>query len=520
MAHMKEIELLIGVYIQDEYDIEPPANQLSISIKHIDRTVYKAIKKEIGGIDKAQVSIDSLSVIQFIKTNWNHHNYQQHFLYFAEIFKLIRKYPPQGLLWTNANILPRLINMVNDHEINRRYAVCLSKLYHYDEAENIFKTLIKNIHNNRFCLHRIEYGYFLLKCARYSESYDQFDFVINNQIHDVLDMSRVYLPYAQTLEYMNKPQQAEKYYKLAMEVEAHQYHHRLNPNRFVSYKFAGFLYNQKRYEESIEQYTLVMEQNRKPYADNHFGIGKCFYELGMFKEYEYHLKRTLDVDPSFYDAKQALDKYYMNQQMTVRGKNDNNNGNTFKQTTGSNNDSVASDMDDEKTIISEIVKTNTVNNMFNIEFDRWWFDNLDIITDEFNKYYDNFVNNNMNDIRYILFTVDEKIQSELKTKIKVSSLQNMQLIMTSIQDLRVQYQDFITTLKKYKMYKYYTIFTENAIYTIKSLVDKVTRENDLSKFVKCYNESNKGATEQFNQNDDNLIGLLSSFVIECKQLLD
>eukprot|EP01084_Bolivina_argentea_P270135 459280_1 len=92
MAHMKEIELLIGVYQQDEYDIQPPANQLSISIQNIDKTVYTAIKKEIGGVDKASIPIHVLPVIQFITNNWNKYNYQQHFLYFAKMFKLVRKY--------------------------------------------------------------------------------------------------------------------------------------------------------------------------------------------------------------------------------------------------------------------------------------------------------------------------------------------------------------------------------------------------------------------------------------------
>eukprot|EP01084_Bolivina_argentea_P270134 459279_1 len=91
MTHMKEIEQLIGVYIQDEYDIKPPSNTLTLSIKNINKRVYDAIKKEIGGVDKASIPIDSLPVIQFIKTNLSSHH-QQHFLYFAQLFKLIRKY--------------------------------------------------------------------------------------------------------------------------------------------------------------------------------------------------------------------------------------------------------------------------------------------------------------------------------------------------------------------------------------------------------------------------------------------
>ena len=60
MEHMKEIEELLGVYVPDQYDIEPPSDPLPApgSIKLIDREIYKTIKKEIGGVPEKKRSLN------------------------------------------------------------------------------------------------------------------------------------------------------------------------------------------------------------------------------------------------------------------------------------------------------------------------------------------------------------------------------------------------------------------------------------------------------------------------------
>eukprot|EP01084_Bolivina_argentea_P270136 459284_1 len=506
--HMKEIETLIGVYEPDEYDIKPPSNKLSLSIIEINRSVYYAIKKQIGGADKQFVPIESLPVIQFIKTNWKYNKYQKHFLYFAQMFKLIRKYKPNGLYWTNANILPRLRHMILDSEINRRYAACLGKLYHCDEADVLFNKVIKN---SRIWLHRMEYGYFLLKSERYSEAYYQFHFIVRNQMHDVARKSRVYLGYAEVLEHLQKLREAEKYYKLAVDpdIDALWGQDQFSDSVLAS-KYAKFLFNQQRYKESVEQFKIAIHNDSTPFADDHLGIGKAYYKMGMHDKFEYHLKFALDIDDSIYEAKCLLDKHNMRQQMVVMEIN--NDIGVCQH--NYDNDMINCDIDDGKKnmTISEVITPNVGNSSYNIEFDGFWFDQIDIINDEFNNYYDNFVNENINDIRYLLFR--DNIELELRTKIGVNSLEHIQLIMRNIYEIRGEHDEFIKSLNEHNINEYYPLFAFNGIYTMESGKVRIKCKEDVKKSIECYNQNNKNVIKQFNENDNNLIGILFN-VFNC-----
>eukprot|EP01084_Bolivina_argentea_P191041 328177_1 len=285
------------------------------------------------------------------------------------MFKLVRKYRSKNKSWTLSHILPKIrdISMVIDNEINRRYAVSLSKLHHYEKADEIFKTINLNHHY----LHRLEYGYFLLKYQRYQEAQDQFVQALNIiPMNEHTMKSRIYMGYAEVLSCMEQPYEAEKYYKLCIEEAESPYAKYVSDNLVHHFKYGMFLYNQKRYKESLNEFQISLHGGDEKFATNHVGISKPLYKLGMYKEYEYHLKRALQIDPSFYDAQFALDQYYDEQKTDVSEKKN-------------NNSSVNSYVNDRKenSIISDNVKTNINNNVYNIEFDRFWFDNMVIIND-------------------------------------------------------------------------------------------------------------------------------------------
>ena len=56
---------------------------------------------------------------------------------------------------------------------------------------------------------------------------------------------------------------------------------------------------------------------------------------------------------------------------------------------------------------------------FNAEFDRFWFDELVMVNEEFNGYYDAFLEHGMRDIRCLLFCGD--IEAKLKNEIGVAT---------------------------------------------------------------------------------------------------
>eukprot|EP01084_Bolivina_argentea_P130839 230991_1 len=496
MAHMKEIEELVGVYVADLYDIQPPSNKLSSSIKLIDSSTYQAIKNEVGGVANASVPIDSLPVIQFIQSNWNDDIYQHHFLYFAKLLKVIRMFAAKVRFWSNANVLPMLLELVQDDaEIIRRYGQSLAALYHSQEAETAFQTAIKL---STISKHRLAYGYFLFKSKRYIDAHDEFWYVINSHKRNWKEESTTYVAYAETLKYMSQPNKAEQYYKLAIEVANNKH-----DNDGLQYnRYGNFLYIQGRYKESLDQFNLAVNGNER-YANNHYGISKPLYQLGMFTEYEYHLKRALELDPSFYEVKQALNQYYLDQTLLIDEK-------TSEFICSATYDSFSTNVEEKKENVSEIMSQNVIKSVYNVEFDTFWFDVINTQTNQFDKYYDNFVENNMNDIRCLLFA--DEIESQLETKIGIDSVQNMQLMMQNIHSLRTNHQEFVNELKQCKLYKYYPIFAHKAIYTTQSLMRNIKCEQDIKKLLQHYNHDNDQETKQFDVNDNNFTNALLKFV--------
>ncbi len=95
MKCLREIELIVGVYILDEYEIInfEPQKELKLSINEINKDVYWKIKRQIGQVSKfnkysnnnaSNSNLNNLQIIQWIRKNWKNKEYKQHFLYFSK----------------------------------------------------------------------------------------------------------------------------------------------------------------------------------------------------------------------------------------------------------------------------------------------------------------------------------------------------------------------------------------------------------------------------------------------------
>ncbi len=286
---------------------------------------------------------------------------------------------------------------------------------------------------------------------------------------------------------LDEPEKAENYFKLALACSASYPTGLHDLHQMILYcNYGSFLCDQKRYCESVKTFQCALDINNRS-ALNHHGLSRTYYKMKEFDKFEYHLNKSLELNPYLKDAIDDWNKY-MNKNSQMAHKF-NGIDKTICNSIENENKT------DEK--CSEL-SGNEIDNIFAVEFDRFWFDEIGNTTATFNKYYDNILYNGLKDIRVILF--DNNIYEKLQNIIGVKSLNDLNLIMKNIEKQKNKHNIFVDILNKKQLKQYYSIFTENAIYTLDAFRCHIQSKQDINMHV----------TKQFEMHDD-IVDLIHSF---------
>eukprot|EP01083_Nonionella_stella_P030085 82591_1 len=134
--------------------------------------------------------------------------------------------------------------------------------------------------------------------------------------------------------------------------------------------------------------------------------------------------------------------------------------------------------------MEEMVTTTDTGSSNNaIEFERFWFIDVNVFSKSFGGYNSQFVKHKMNDIACLL---DDEIETKLQNVIGVNASENLEIIMKHIHKLKHDNQSFIHILKDHKLDHMYPMFTDNAIYTVKALKRNIKSKEEIQSMIASY----------------------------------
>eukprot|EP01084_Bolivina_argentea_P084730 153191_1 len=427
---MYDCEYIECIIFNKQYKKQQNKYNEPISLLTINEQLYYGIKREILNLDDDDIM--SIASIRWIHKNIHNMNNGDDFLTFALKFHSAVTSQRENKFWNVLHILPDLLLLENsDAKLYCRYAKALSYLRHSEDATHYYDIALNYGPNNYFIL--LSFGYHLYYTGKYSDAKQTFMKCMKQQRYINNDRS-VYAGLARTLERLNELDQAEYYYKLGVSDDIP-----FKPGIYqpIHYFYGSFLDKHQRYEEAKFHFEICLRVAPSIGA-NHYAMANVCFELQDFEKYEFHLNKTLEIEPFHSGAIQDWEMYYNNE---MNGKLQRKYEETKHET-----------------------KCDNEKSCYNIEFDRFWFDILDIVNEEYNGYYDRFLEYRINDIRFILFS--KGIERDLRNKIGITE---MDVIMKIINNYRNECMTFLKWLKKNKFYSsFYDILDANGIYTMES----------------------------------------------------
>ena len=340
------------------------------SLKDKDPELFFAMQTDIIN-NKAGIPLHELKSFERALKKFMNDKYYIDFLTFGILFRRMIIAFKRNQWWVVVNVLNEIFLFErNDNELLRRYAKALSYLKHNEEAENIYMEIIEINPNDYWCL--LSYGWHLLKVKEYKRAKSIFLMAENVSTFNIQDRS-LYLGLAITMEHLNNYNSANNFYKLAT-----------------------------RSEDEIMQLLICNEKY------NVHGKGIMFYEPAHYTYGEFLMKNN-----NFQEAMKQFD--------------------ICLKRTGYKNMTWTKFLYAQEAL-NTINKSMKFYNDDNKQFDDFWFDEIGIVTKDFNNYYDQILMLNLNDINWILN--DNNIIEKLYEDVGVNNEQHLKLLGNAINEHR------------------------------------------------------------------------------------
>ena len=250
--------------------------------------------------------------------------------------------------WSSAYYLQRILRIEQSQiEIWRRFARCCSYLKHI-EAANIAYAIALNINPNHYYTN-FSFGYHLLMCSHYKESKEQFLVTKNVSKFDTMNASLL-VGLGRSSEELGEYDEAEKYYKYAVKDS------NINYYEPAHHYYGCFLEQDERLSEAMEQFEICLRMSPNK-LQNLLKICDVSLRLNDSTKFEYFMKRALQIDQSvIYNYERFYKKSY-------------NVYNVKYSNSIANNEDI---------IISNV--------NHDVEFDSFWFDEINVTIPSFNQY--------------------------------------------------------------------------------------------------------------------------------------
>lgn len=310
--------------------------------------------------------------------------------------------------WSVGHIIKDLLlNYEQSHcRLWQFYGKILGYLGHNKIADKMYQIAFDLSPNNYKI--NFSYAFFMLQIGKFNEAKKYFHKAMCCSKYINKDKN-LYIGLARTYQNLQQPSKAEYYFILAV-IDNNNDNYNNNDNQIrrkccnykykISYSpghffYGSFLEKNGRYDEAKEQFKICIKI--KSNAINNYKLGDILYKLKEYDESKNYLTKALEIDPYMPMAKRCLNM--LDKEIKSNNNNDNNNN-------------------------VEIIYYKL--NKYNIEFDHIWFDKIGIITNEFNRYYDKFVELKYNDTRVIMNIND--FQMFLKKTIQINDIRHINII--------------------------------------------------------------------------------------------
>jgi len=404
---LRQIESII----KDPTSIFETYNNISIekydesySLKKVNLSLFLSIQREIIQ-NKNRKSLYELKTMKKLieKNDEICHNFYD-YVKFGELWKEVITACSRGNWWIVCNLTLDVFNLEqNDAELLRKYAKSLSKLKHIKEAENAYNKALEIDDNNYWTI--TSYGQHLLSINKYKEAHNIFLRAIKASKYIIQDRG-LNMALARTWIHLNNPINAEIYYKRAI-VPENEIKNRIkyfkniqnyaHPNGITyyekaHYEYGVFLLDQFRYEEAEKQFEICLNNSSKNIKIHH-RLMDISLKLNNYKKYKYH-----------HDIINIKNNYLNYSKFDYKYINDSFNNVTI-----------------------------------DVDFDNFWFDEINIITPTFNNYYDKFIEYKLNNMKWLLNS--HTIAIELQTKINITDANDLKLILLKIIQKRCSYNN-------------------------------------------------------------------------------
>eukprot|EP01083_Nonionella_stella_P075355 204830_1 len=445
--HVKNEPMLRGLTLQDLEHIEsilahkqyipPPNHTNAVPLTTISRDLYRDLKNEIHEIRFMEEQLELIPSILWINNNWRGNPDGTRFIEFAHQYCALMHAHRNGHWWHALQLSQRVLRLeTTDPTLYMRLAKSLAYLKHTDAADKNYQIAFGLLGKYPIFSLSFSYANHLFRQERYVEAEARFRECLDIGVKRHGHVRSVSCGLARTLEKLGQTKKAEHHYKRGL----FEYSKNEKIYESVHFYYGQFLRMHKRYAEAEVQFQICLKCSPNK-AINHFAIAQVFYHLKAFEKYEFHVQNALDSDPYFAEARRHWDAYR------------------------------------NKDVI--------VNDRYNIEFDRFWFDRLGIISDDYNRYYDKCVQMGKNDIRFIAF--DKDIKRELKMKIGIEKQEDLDIMTNEISFYRKQYTDFCTWMEGNQLLDaFYPILHKHGILTMESLNHNVNDKTQLETLVTAY----------------------------------
>ena len=412
-----------------------PEKSLNALNSHLLRSIICEINKSIND------EPISLPAMQYAQTHSESDREYQLFIEFGVNFDIVVRAARAEEWWTCGHILRNyLLPLAQDSpELLRRYARCLSMLRHTNAAKNVYlRALDTNPNSYRTAL---SYSYHLLIHQQYQQAKQWFYKTIELNGEEDLSCS-LCVGLARTLEALNEVKDAEYYYQYA--IDAGPRNTCIVPAHF---NYASLLMKAGRLEEAKTQCEICIHY--EPHRSvNYRKLSDVLFRMNDFDGCKYYRKLGQDIDI----------KGPMEPTFARHGKLKNNH-----------------DMHMSKHEMKSSINDN--KNCWQVEFDKFWFDDIGIVTPLFNGYYDRIIECAYNDIRCVLF--DGEFERNLREEVGIRNKGHFDLIMNKIEERRIMHGEFREWLGEQNLLKKFgDIFESNAIYTREDLWCKYQQLDD------------------------------------------
>ena len=224
-------------------------------------------------------------------------------------------------------------------------------------------------------------------------------------------------------------------------------------------------------EEARKQLEICVQHSPHK-AVNHRRLADVLFGLTEWKRYEYHINKALELDPYSKIAQSQKEKYMYHQEHYITQNYDRSTATS----TGDDESKYGDNYEDEMKQSQCGSMENAYHtpggpplhrNIWQRQFDAFWFDDVGITNEAFNGYYDKFVEYGLDDIRNV-FCDDMRYQ--LKNEIGINEFAHIDCIMHSVDNIRKIGQEFKLWLKEHSLDQQFGhVFDKYGVYTFEGL---------------------------------------------------